>query len=566
MTFVLGLTGSIGTGKSTIANIFREKGIIVLDADEIVHRIQGKGQLGLNMMVAEFGQEILNFDETLNREKLKTMVFFNENEKELTRLSKVLDPIIKKIFEDELAKLKKKKVSLVVLDIPLLYEKHYEKMVDEVMLSFIPKTLEIERLIKRDQLKTDVAEQLLKSQWPIARKKKLADTVIDNSGSLANTREQVENWLREKVQIAAQKQNYFARGERDMDIGLLERFQKYLPVTERTPKFSLGEGNTPLIFLPHLSKKLQLKLYGKCEGLNPTGSFKDRGMVLAVAKAVEEKATAICCASTGNTSASAAAYAATAGVKAYVVIPDGKIALGKLAQAIMYGAEIIAIPGNFDEALRSVREISATENLTLVNSVNPYRLEGQKTAAFEICEQLKKAPHVIAIPVGNAGNISAYWKGFKEWQQVNGTTLPRMHGFEAEGAAAIVKGVSIEQPETIATAIRIGNPASWKLAENARDESDGFIDFVTDAEIIEAYQKVAKMDGVFIEPASAASLAGVIKHLKAGKIKTGETVVCVFTGNGLKDPDTAIDKSKIVIQKMSAIEEMRLYLRKKVSK
>ncbi|MDR1473209.1 MAG: threonine synthase [Lactobacillales bacterium] len=350
-----------------------------------------------------------------------------------------------------------------------------------------------------------------------------------------------------------------------MYTGLLERFKDYLPVNEATPKISLCEGNTPLIYLAHLSKELNLNLYGKYEGLNPTGSFKDRGMVMAVAKAVEEGVKAVCCASTGNTSAAAAAYAARAEIKAYVVIPEGKIALGKLAQAIMYGAEIIAIYGNFDEALKAVRDIAATEEIALVNSVNPYRLEGQKTAAFEICEDLGRAPDVLAIPVGNAGNISAYWKGFKEWGDVKGVALPRMHGFEAEGAAAIVKGSPIKQPETIATAIRIGNPASWKLAENARDESNGFIDSVTDEEILESYHKASRMDGVFIEPGSAASLAGVIKHVKEGKIKPNETVTCVFTGNGLKDPDTAIGKSVVDIKKMSDVEMMRQYLRKKVA-
>ncbi len=346
--------------------------------------------------------------------------------------------------------------------------------------------------------------------------------------------------------------------------GLLKQYQAYLPVTEKTPMISLAEGNTPLIPLPNLSKELGIQLYGKYEGLNPTGSFKDRGMMMAVAKAVEEGAKAIVCASTGNTSAAAAAYATRAGIKAYVVIPEGKIALGKLAQAIMYGADIISIPGNFDEALKAVREIAKTEAVALVNSVNPYRLEGQKTAAFEVCEQLGQAPDVLAIPVGNAGNISAYWKGFKEWYEKQGTTLPRMHGFEAEGAAAIVKGQVIEQPETVATAIRIGNPASWQLAEQARDESGGFIDAVTDQEILTAYRKIAAQDGVFIEPGSAASLAGVIQHVKSGKIKAGETVVAVFTGNGLKDPDTAME-TEVAISKMSDVEEMRLHLRKGVA-
>ena len=250
----------------------------------------------------------------------------------------------------------------------------------------------------------------------------------------------------------------------------------------------------------------------------------------------------------------------------YVVIPDGKIAMGKLAQAIAYGADIISIPGNFDEALKAVRDIAKTEKVALVNSVNPYRLEGQKTAAFEICEQLGFAPDVLAIPVGNAGNISAYWKGFKEWHEVKGTSLPRMHGFEAQGAAAIVRDQVIEKPETIATAIRIGNPASWHLATAARDESNGYIDEVTDEEILNAYRKVAAMDGVFVEPGSAASLAGVIKHVKAGKIKPGETVVTVFTGNGLKDPDTAIHEVHADIHKMADVEEMRLHMRAGVEK
>ena len=273
--------------------------------------------------------------------------------------------------------------------------------------------------------------------------------------------------------------------------GLLKRYKEYLPITDKTPMISLCEGNTPLIPLQNLSKELGITLYGKYEGLNPTGSFKDRGMVMAVAKAVEEGAKAIVCASTGNTSAAAAAYGTRAGIKVYVVIPDGKIAMGKLAQAIAYGADIISIPGNFDEALKAVRDIAKTEKVALVNSVNPYRLEGQKTALLKICEQLGFEPDVLAIPVGNAGNISAYWKGFKEWHEVKGTSLPRMHGFEAQGAAAIVRDQVIENPETIATAIRIGNPASWHLATAARDESNGNIDEVTDEEILNAYRKVA---------------------------------------------------------------------------
>lgn len=322
--------------------------------------------------------------------------------------------------------------------------------------------------------------------------------------------------------------------------GLLDKYGDYLPLTDKTPTLSLGEGNTPLVYLTNLSAKYGVKMYGKLEGLNPTGSFKDRGMVLAVAKAKEEGAEAVICASTGNTSASAAAYAARLGMKAYVIIPDNKIALGKLAQAKMYGAEIIALNGNFDEALKAVRSMNTQGRIQLVNSVNPYRIEGQKTAAFEICEDLEQAPDVLAIPVGNAGNITAYWKGFVEYNEREGTGLPRMHGFEAEGAAAIAKDKVIEAPETVATAIRIGNPASWEPAVQAANSSGGEIDYVTDEEILQAYKELAGSEGIFIEPGSAASLAGVIKHVKAGKIKAGETVVTIFTGNGLKDPDSAL--------------------------
>ncbi|MDR1738465.1 MAG: threonine synthase [Candidatus Symbiothrix sp.] len=346
--------------------------------------------------------------------------------------------------------------------------------------------------------------------------------------------------------------------------GLIDKYEKYLPISAQTPRLSLNEGNTPLIPLPALSKELNIRLYGKFEGLNPTGSFKDRGMVVAVAKAKEEGASTVICASTGNTSASASAYATRAGLRSVIVIPDGKIAQGKLAQAVMYGARIIAIPGNFDEALRYVIEISKRENIALVNSVNPYRLEGQKTAAFELCEQLGKAPDILAIPVGNAGNISAYWKGFKEWNAHFSTGLPHIHGFEAEGAAAIVKGYPIEKPETVATAIRIGNPASWKLAEAARDESKGYIHSVTDDEILNAYRKIAAQDGVFIEPGSAASLAGVIQHVENGLIKSGQTVVCVFTGNGLKDPDTAMSANNIKINRLNGFDEVSDYLKNKL--
>ncbi|GEN33057.1 MULTISPECIES: threonine synthase [Aneurinibacillus] len=323
--------------------------------------------------------------------------------------------------------------------------------------------------------------------------------------------------------------------------GIIERYAKHLPVTEKTPRLTLHEGNTPLIFAPKLSEELDLEVYFKYEGLNPTGSFKDRGMVMAVAKAVEEGSHTIMCASTGNTSAAAAAYAARANLRCIVLIPNNNIALGKLAQAMIYGAEIIAIEGNFDQALKIVRDICEKHPITLVNSVNPYRLEGQKTAAFEICDTLGKAPDVLAIPVGNAGNISAYWKGFKEYYEAGVVdSKPRMFGFEAEGAAALVKGEPIEQPETLATAIRIGNPASWDLALTARDESNGHIDYVTDEEIVEAYRKLASMEGIFAEPASAASLAGLMKMRKLGRIPAGQQVVCVLTGNGLKDPNIAL--------------------------
>lgn len=324
--------------------------------------------------------------------------------------------------------------------------------------------------------------------------------------------------------------------------GLIHNYKEYLPVNEGTPELTLNEGNTPLIHLPYLSDKLNINLFAKFEGLNPTGSFKDRGMVMAVAKAKEEGKKIVICASTGNTSASAAAYAARAGLKAIVVIPEGKIALGKLAQAVMYGAEIVSIKGNFDEALNIVKKVAEKGEIALVNSVNPYRIEGQKTGAFEIVEQLDgKAPDLFAIPVGNAGNITAYWKGFKEYHQLNQSGLPVMCGFQAEGASPIVQGKVVTNPETVATAIRIGNPASWKLAEAARDESNGLIDSVTDEEILKAYKLMTSKEGVFSEPASNASIAGLLKLHEQGKLEPNKTVVAILTGNGLKDPDTAID-------------------------
>jgi len=327
--------------------------------------------------------------------------------------------------------------------------------------------------------------------------------------------------------------------------GLLHHYRDYLPITDKTPMLSLHEGNTPLIPLVHLSEKLGVELYVKTEGANPTGSFKDRGMVMAVAKAKEEGSDTIICASTGNTSAAAAAYAARANMRCIIIIPDGKIALGKLAQAVMYGAEIVAIQGNFDHALKMVRRLSEMAPVTLVNSVNPYRIEGQKTAAFEICEQLGEAPDVLAIPVGNAGNITAYWKGFKQFHEKHGTKLPQMRGFEAEGAAAIVRNEVIENPETIATAIRIGNPASWEYAVQAANESGGKIDEVTDEQILEAYRLLAREEGIFAEPASCASIAGVMKQVASGEIKKGSRIVAVLTGNGLKDPNVAMEAMNV---------------------
>ncbi|MGI8316724.1 threonine synthase [Halobacillus mangrovi] len=327
--------------------------------------------------------------------------------------------------------------------------------------------------------------------------------------------------------------------------GLLHHYREFLPVTENTPRLTLHEGNTPLLPIPTISEELGIEGYVKIEGANPTGSFKDRGMVMAMAKAIEEGSKAVICASTGNTSASAAAFAARAGLRCIVVIPDGKIAQGKLAQAVMYGAEIFAIKGNFDQALKMVRELAEREPVTLVNSVNPYRVEGQKTAAFEVCEALGEAPDVLSIPVGNAGNITAYWKGFKEYHERHGTKLPKMMGFEASGSAAIVRNRVIEDPETLATAIRIGNPASWTKALDARDQSGGLIDEVTDEEIVEAYQLLAQKEGVFAEPASCASIAGMIKKVKNGTIPQGSKVVHVLTGNGLKDPVTAMDTSPV---------------------
>jgi threonine synthase len=328
--------------------------------------------------------------------------------------------------------------------------------------------------------------------------------------------------------------------------GVVEEYRKFLPVTGRTPVVTLCEGNTPLIRATRLASQIApgIDLYLKFEGMNPTGSFKDRGMTLAISKAVESGAKAVICASTGNTSASAAAYGARAGLAVYVLIPAGKIAMGKLSQAMMHQATVIQIEGNFDQALTIVKDLSAIHRIELVNSINPYRIEGQKTAAMEVCDQLGDAPTVHVLPVGNAGNITAYWKGYQEYRAANQSTrLPRMVGFQAAGAAPIVLGRIVENPQTVASAIRIGNPASWESALIAVKESTGAIDSVTDEEILQAYTAVAAMEGVFCEPASAASVAGVMKLSKQGGLREGETVVCTLTGHGLKDADTAISVS-----------------------
>jgi threonine synthase len=329
--------------------------------------------------------------------------------------------------------------------------------------------------------------------------------------------------------------------------GIIEEYREFLPVSDTTPIVTLKEGNTPLIKAENLKRKLgiNLEIYFKFDGANPTGSFKDRGMTLALSKAIEAGSKAVICASTGNTSASASAYAAKAGIKAIVLIPEGKIALGKLAQALVFGAHVIQVKGNFDQALNIVKTIVGKYPITLVNSINPFRLEGQKSAAFEVCDQLGFVPHYHALPVGNAGNITAYWKGYKEYKKAEKiSSLPIMLGFQAAGAAPIVQGKPVKKPETIATAIRIGNPANWKGAINARDESGGRIDSVTDSEILNAYSLIASIEGIFCEPASAASLAGVIKLYKENYFKNGDNVVCTLTGSGLKDPDIVFKVSK----------------------
>jgi threonine synthase len=350
--------------------------------------------------------------------------------------------------------------------------------------------------------------------------------------------------------------------------GVISYYKKYLPKINKNFIVTLYEGNTPLVKAKNFEQKffktygVKLNIYLKYEGCNPTGSFKDRGMTMAISKAKEDGAKIVICASTGNTSASAAAYSAKSGLKCVVLIPEGKIALGKLSQAVMHGAEVIAIDGNFDEALKLAKKISEEYPVTLVNSLNPYRIEGQKTASFEIIEQLGFVPDYQFMPVGNAGNITAYWKGYKEYYNlqienskfkkkdnqktvVSKLKLPRMMGFQAEGAAPIVLGKPVEKPETIATAIRIGNPASWKQAVLAKEESGGVIDTVSDKEILDAYYLLSCEEGIFVEPASAASVAGLIKYLKKDFFKKhNQTIVCILTGHGLKDPDRAIETSK----------------------
>ncbi len=331
--------------------------------------------------------------------------------------------------------------------------------------------------------------------------------------------------------------------------GLIERYRDRLPFAEGDPVVSLHEGSTPLVFAPRLSERAGAEVWCKLEGANPTGSFKDRGMTCAVSAAVREGAEAVICASTGNTAASAAAYAARAGLRCAVIVPEGKIATGKLAQALMHGARVIALQGNFDEALKLVRELTDRHPIALVNSVNQFRIEGQKTSAFEIVEELGEAPEGLCIPVGNAGNITAYWKGFQEV-----ATAPRMCGFQAEGAAPLVRGAPVERPETVASAIRIGNPARWEEAMNAMTASGGAVNAVSDAQILDAYRFLAAHEGIFCEPASAASVAGLLVH----GAREARRVVCVLTGHGLKDPQTALEQAGAVLPcrpELSAVEE-----------
>lgn len=341
--------------------------------------------------------------------------------------------------------------------------------------------------------------------------------------------------------------------------GIIRQYSAFLPKVPDDCVVTLREGNTPLVPAPALARAIApgTDLHLKCEGLNPTGSFKDRGMTMAVSRARAEGSDSVICASTGNTSASAAAYAARAGMKAFVLIPEGKIALGKLSQAMIHGAQVIQVLGNFDDALKLVKEVSEKYPVTLVNSLNPYRIEGQKSAAFEICDALEEAPDYHVLPVGNAGNITAYWAGYKAYRDAGKTKrLPRMLGWQADGAAPIVRGKPVSKPETVATAIRIGNPASWRQAEQARDESGGLIRMVSDAEILEAYKLVAETEGIFCEPASAASIAGVVKLGREAFFRRGDRIVCTLTGHGLKDPDNAIAQSVEPVTIPPAIPEV----------
>ncbi len=327
--------------------------------------------------------------------------------------------------------------------------------------------------------------------------------------------------------------------------GLIEKYRDHLPVSDSTRLISLGEGNTPLIRLGNIPRAVgrEVDIYVKYEGLNPTGSFKDRGMTMAVTKAVEEGSSAIICASTGNTSAAAAAYAARAGITAFVLIPEGKIAMGKLAQTMMYGAKVLQIRGNFDEGMSLVKQVAESAPVTIVNSINPFRIEGQKTAAFEVVEELGFAPDFHCLPVGNAGNITAYWKGYSEYHKdgiIN--ALPKMLGYQAAGSAPFVRGEMVDEPETVATAIRIGHPQSWDKAWTAQKASGGWFDELSDEEILKAQKMLAQQEGVFCEPASAASLAGALRDIERGNIPEGSKIVCTLTGNGLKDPDTAIQQ------------------------
>ena len=328
--------------------------------------------------------------------------------------------------------------------------------------------------------------------------------------------------------------------------GVIEEYRDFLPVSDKTPIVTLFEGNTPLLPAPRLAEATdaRMQIYLKCEGFNPTGSFKDRGMTVAISKALETGSRAVICASTGNTSASAAAFAARAGLRAFVMVPKGSVALGKLSQAAIHGAKVLLVDGSFDQALTIVRQIAERHPVTLVNSVNPFRLEGQKTAAFEVCDQLGRAPDYHLIPVGNAGNITAYWRGYREYHRAGRVKeLPRMVGFQAAGAAPIYENRVIEEPRTVATAIKIGNPASWGPALEAMKDSRGWVDIVTDEEILRAYRLLAHEEGIFMEPASAATVAGLIKMIKGGRFEPGSTLVLTLTGHGLKDPDTALESA-----------------------